>query len=114
MQELAQAPSAPKTPERSYSNSFSVQLPERPRPGFVMGRVVAVSEDASCFTVRCSSEKEVKVVEVRRAQQVLPWPELLQLGRKNLRCVDWASQSPKLWKRSRDMRLGPCSHSHGC
>ena len=35
-------------------------------------------------------------LEVERGQQVVPWPVLLKMGRKRLRCVDWAALSPEV------------------
>ena len=34
--------------------------------------------------------------QVTRGQEMLPWPELLKMGRKNLRCVEWAALSPEV------------------
>lgn len=35
-------------------------------------------------------------LQVTRGQEVLPWPELLKMGRKKLRCVEWAALSPEV------------------
>ena len=40
------------------------------------------------------------VRQVKRGQEVFPWPELLKMGRKNLRCVDWAALSPEVLRKN--------------
>ena len=95
------------------------------RPDFVKGRVVQVSKDGSVFWVK-PEIGEHRSVKVDRRQQVawllrarwsglsnpccklfptsfakvIPWPQLLELGRKNLRCMDWQSQSEELWSQN--------------
>lgn len=88
---------------RASRSSISVEMPHQhePRPGFVAGVVVAASGDALSFVVECQVDAgTVKVVEVERGQDVFAWPELLKMGRKNLRCVDWAALSPELLRQN--------------
>jgi len=70
-------------------------LPDhKPRPGFVAGIVIAASEDLQSFSVECQLDNHTaQIVQVDRGQEVLPWPVLLQMGRKGLRCVEWAALS---------------------
>lgn len=67
----------------------SLSIPnDKARPGFVKGQVSEVSADGKSFWVQLPSGKGF---EVHRNQQVLPWPELLEQGRKRLRCVPWSA-----------------------
>eukprot|EP00434_Breviolum_minutum_P037642 symbB.v1.2.033386.t1/scaffold4123.1/size58836/6 len=85
--------------KKSVTRSVSLPLEDTKRPGFVKGRVVAVADDAKSFYVELPDGKGM---QVHRNQQVLPWPELLEQGRRTLRCVDWTAQTEELWM-----------HSHG-
>lgn len=88
---------------RAPYSSISVGISHQhdSRPGFVAGVVIATAEDASSFTVECQVDAQtVKIVEVKRGQEVFPWPELLKMGRKNLRCVDWAALSPEVLRKN--------------
>ena len=59
----------------------------------------------SCGTCAYGSHSEPRWTkshrrQVERGQEVLAWPELLKMGRKNLRCVDWAALSPKVLRQN--------------
>lgn len=86
----------------SYSSiSVDISHQHEPRPGFVVGVVIAAADDALSFTVECQVDAQtVQIVEVERGQEVLAWPELLKMGRKNLRCVDWAALSPEVLRQN--------------
>lgn len=84
----------------SVTRSVSVPNEDTKRPGFVKGRVVDVADDGKSF---CVELPDGKGMQVHRNQQVLPWPELLEQGRRTLRCVDWASQNEELWMDSHGM-----------
>ena len=68
------------------------------RPHFVLGSIVEISEDRQGFQVKCDAESET--MQVKRTQETLPWPKLLQKAFRNLRCVDWKTQSFEIWKSS--------------
>jgi len=68
------------------------------RPHFVLGSIVEISEDRQGFQVKCYAESET--MQVKRIQETLPWPKLLQKAFRNLRCVDWKTQSFEIWKSS--------------
>jgi len=85
------------------SSSLSAEVDfDKPRPGFVKGVVVRVFEDGTSFQVKCQLDGQLSggrgehLVKVTRGQEVLPWPELLKMGRKKLRCVEWAALSPEV------------------
>ncbi|CAK9098860.1 Uncharacterized protein SCF082_LOCUS46320 [Durusdinium trenchii] len=82
--------------EEEVTVSISVGLPDEQRPGFILGQVVQVSNDAASFVVKVPGS--LQAIRVHRRQQVLPWPELLKLGRSKLRCIEWTSQSFDLWR----------------
>ena len=84
----------------SVTKSFSIPN-DQARPGFVKGHVTQVSADGKSFwveipssrTANASASPSAKVFEVHRNQQVLPWPELLEQGRKRLRCATHLKQN---------------------
>ncbi|CAE7681032.1 unnamed protein product [Symbiodinium pilosum] len=65
------------------------------RYDFTKGIVTQVAVDGSVFWVK--PENCHDAVRVDQKQQVIPWPELLELGRKNLRCIEWKAQYAELW-----------------
>jgi len=89
-----------EAPSLSAPSSSSVSADfDKPRPGFAKGLVVRVFEDGTSFQVKCRLDKHGEsehLVKVTRGQEVLPWPELLKMGRKKLRCVEWAALSPEV------------------
>eukprot|EP00913_Durusdinium_trenchii_P018522 g17404.t1 len=76
--------------EEEVTVSISVGLPDEQRPGFILGQVVQVSNDAASFVVKVPGS--LQAIRVHRRQQVLPWPELLKLGRSKLRCIEWTDK----------------------
>lgn len=87
------------------SSSFPVT--QLPHSDFVLGHVKEVSDDGRSFMVQLGPEPPAPHAvtaesllgwRIERQQQALPWPELLKLGRKNLRCCDWAAQAAELWR----------------
>eukprot|EP00434_Breviolum_minutum_P019392 symbB.v1.2.017098.t1/scaffold1319.1/size197804/3 len=89
--------------------STSFPVTQLPRSEFVMGHVKEVSVDGRSFRVQLGPSPPASLDtsqptssaltwQIERKQMALPWPELLKLGRKKLRCVDWAAQSAELWR----------------
>ncbi|CAE7378861.1 unnamed protein product [Symbiodinium natans] len=99
-QEIQEAAAA--HPEQVQKARAASGLPDHEaRPGFRVGIVVFAAEDSPSFSVEYQlDEHTVQVVQVHRGHEFLPWPALLQMGRKNLRCVDWAALSPEVLKGS--------------
>jgi len=75
--------------------SLMPEMDMESRPDFVRAKVAQVSQDGSVFWVQ--PEFSNQSIRVDRKQQVIPWPQLLEVGRKNLRCIDWKKQYGELW-----------------
>ncbi|CAE7227700.1 unnamed protein product [Symbiodinium natans] len=100
-QEIQEAAAAHPEQVQKKARAASGPPDHEPRPGFMVGVVVAAAEDSPSFSVEYQlDEHTVQVVQVNRGHEFLPWPALLQMGRKNLRCVDWAALSPAVLKGS--------------
>mmetsp|Transcript_13037 Transcript_13037/g.31096 ORF Transcript_13037/g.31096 Transcript_13037/m.31096 type:complete len:752 (+) Transcript_13037:78-2333(+) len=83
-----------------------VQFPEMEenRPDFVAGQVVQLGTNGTEFWVVPDTpfgpalhQHHEQALRVTAKQQLLPWPDLLEIGHNNLRCMDWKAMYTELW-----------------